>query len=85
MLQNIVKLHQVFAAPVEKVFKAFIDADAMASWLPPYGFVCKVIYQFSSKRPSEIHGLLYSLGFTNNPQFRTTQENVWFGVKAFLK
>jgi len=42
MANNIVKLHQVFVAPVEKVFKAFTDADAMASWLPPYGFVCKV-------------------------------------------
>ncbi|MBK7444549.1 MAG: SRPBCC family protein [Ignavibacteria bacterium] len=42
MKKNIVKLHRVFAAPVEKVFKAFTDADAMASWLPPYGFVCKV-------------------------------------------
>ena len=44
MAQNIVKLHRVFTAPVEKVFKAFTDADAMASWLPPYGFVCKVHY-----------------------------------------
>jgi len=42
MTNNFVKLHRVFAAPVEKVFKAFTDADAMASWLPPYGFVCKV-------------------------------------------
>lgn len=42
MAKNIVNLHRVFAAPVEKVFKAFTDADAMASWLPPYGFVCKV-------------------------------------------
>jgi uncharacterized protein YndB with AHSA1/START domain len=42
MEHNMVKLHRVFAAPVEKVFKAFTDADAMASWLPPYGFVCKV-------------------------------------------
>ncbi|MBK6772072.1 MAG: SRPBCC family protein [Ignavibacteria bacterium] len=42
MKKNIIKLHRVFAAPVEKVFKAFTDADAMASWLPPYGFVCKV-------------------------------------------
>ena len=39
---NQVKLHRVFAAPIEKVFKAFTDPDAMASWLPPYGFVCKV-------------------------------------------
>jgi len=42
MANNIVKLHRVFVAPVEKVFRAFTDADAMASWLPPYGFVCKV-------------------------------------------
>ena len=42
MTNNTVKLHRVFAAPVEKEFKAFTDADAMASWLPPYGFVCKV-------------------------------------------
>ena len=42
MATNIVKLHRIFTAPVEKVFKAFTDADAMASWLPPYGFVCKV-------------------------------------------
>lgn len=42
MTNNIVKLHRVFVAPIEKVFKAFADADAMASWLPPYGFVCKV-------------------------------------------
>ncbi len=41
-MANIVKLHRVFSAPVEKVFKAFIDSDAMASWLPPYGFFCKV-------------------------------------------
>ena len=42
MATNMVRLHRVFAAPVEKVFKAFTDADAIASWLPPYGFVCKV-------------------------------------------
>jgi uncharacterized protein YndB with AHSA1/START domain len=42
MVKNTVKLHRVFVAPAEKVFRAFINADAMASWLPPYGFVCKV-------------------------------------------
>lgn len=42
MTNNTVTLHRVFAAPVEKVFKAFTDADAMAAWLPPYGFICKV-------------------------------------------
>lgn len=42
MATNTVKLHRVFAAPVEKVYKAFTDADALASWIPPYGFVGKV-------------------------------------------
>lgn len=42
MSTNNVQLHRVLAAPPEKIFKAFTDADAMASWLPPYGFVAKV-------------------------------------------
>ena len=42
MKNNKVTLHRVFTASPEKVFKAFTDADAMASWIPPYGFVCKV-------------------------------------------
>lgn len=42
MSTNNVKLHRVLAAPPEKVFRAFTDADAIASWLPPYGFVAKV-------------------------------------------
>jgi uncharacterized protein YndB with AHSA1/START domain len=43
MATNKVTLHRVFSANPDKVYKAFTDADAMASWLPPYGFVCKVI------------------------------------------
>jgi uncharacterized protein YndB with AHSA1/START domain len=42
MKNNQVKLHRVFTASPEKVFKAFIDPDAMASWLPPHGFIGKV-------------------------------------------
>lgn len=42
MNNNKVTLHRVLAARPEKVFKAFTNADAMAFWLPPYGFVCKV-------------------------------------------
>ena len=42
MKNNKVTLHRVFTASPEKVFKAFTDADAMASWIPPNGFVCKV-------------------------------------------
>jgi uncharacterized protein YndB with AHSA1/START domain len=43
MATNKVTLHRVFTASPEKVYKAFTDADAMASWLPPYGFTCKII------------------------------------------
>lgn len=59
MENNIVKLHRVFAASPEKLFKAFTDADAMASWLPPYGFVCKV-HSMDLKV-----GGTYKMSFTN--------------------
>jgi uncharacterized protein YndB with AHSA1/START domain len=59
MANNQVNLHRVFAAPVEKVFKAFADADAMASWLPPYGFVCTVHHM-----DFKIGGT-YKMSFTN--------------------
>jgi uncharacterized protein YndB with AHSA1/START domain len=42
MANNSVSLHRVLKAAPEKVFRAFSDAAAMASWLPPYGFVCIV-------------------------------------------
>ncbi|MBI5861828.1 MAG: SRPBCC family protein [Rhodocyclales bacterium] len=37
-----VRLHRVLRAPPERVYRAFLDADAMAKWIPPYGFTCKV-------------------------------------------
>ncbi len=37
-----VKLHRVLRSKPEKIYKAFLDADAMSKWLPPYGFTCKV-------------------------------------------
>lgn len=37
-----VKIHRVLRTKPENVYKAFLDADAMAKWLPPYGFTCKV-------------------------------------------
>ena len=39
---NTVRLHRVFAAKPEKVYRAFLEADAMNKWLPPNGFTCKV-------------------------------------------
>lgn len=40
--KNTVRLHRVLRAPRDRVFKAFIDADALCRWLPPYGFLGKV-------------------------------------------
>ena len=37
-----VKLHRVLRAPPERVYRAFLDAAALAKWLPPYGFTCTV-------------------------------------------
>ncbi len=37
-----VKLHRVLRTPPERVYRAFLDGDALAKWLPPYGFTCKV-------------------------------------------
>jgi uncharacterized protein YndB with AHSA1/START domain len=59
MANNSVKLHRVLVAPVEKVFKAFSDADSMASWLPPYGFLCSV-HHMDFKT-----GGTYSMSFKN--------------------
>ena len=42
MTTNTVRLHRVLRAKPERVYKAFLDPDAMAKWLPPYGFTCKV-------------------------------------------
>lgn len=70
MIKNNVTLHRVFAAPVEKVYKAFSDADAMASWLPPYGFVCK-IHSMDFRT-----GGTYKMSFTN---FSTGTEHSFGG------
>ncbi len=42
MTTSTVKLHRVLRAKPERVYRAFLEPDAMAKWLPPYGFTCKV-------------------------------------------
>jgi uncharacterized protein YndB with AHSA1/START domain len=42
MTTNTVELHRVLKAKPEKVYRAFLNAAAMAKWLPPYGFTCTV-------------------------------------------
>jgi uncharacterized protein YndB with AHSA1/START domain len=42
MATGTVRLHRVLRAPPERVYRAFLDPDAMARWLPPYGFTGRV-------------------------------------------
>ena len=42
MSDNTVRLHRVLRAKPDKVYRAFVDAEAIARWLPPNGFTCKV-------------------------------------------
>ncbi len=41
-MPSTIRLHRVLRAPPERVYRAFLDAEAMAKWLPPYGFTAKV-------------------------------------------
>ena len=59
MGSNTVKLHRVLKSKPEKVFRAFTDADALAKWLPPNGFTCKV-HELDTKV-----GGRYRMSFTN--------------------
>ena len=41
-MPSTIRLHRVFATSPDKVYRAFIEADAVAKWLPPNGFLCTV-------------------------------------------
>src|SRR4249920_127483 len=59
MSTGTVRLHRVLHAKAERVYKAFLDADASAKWLPPYGFTCKVDHLDARV------GGTYKMSFTN--------------------
>ena len=59
MATNTIKLHRVLRASPERVYRAFLDADAMAKWLPPNGFTGKM-HQLNAKV-----GGTYKMSFTN--------------------
>jgi uncharacterized protein YndB with AHSA1/START domain len=59
MSNNTVSLHRVLKAAPEKVYRAFTDANAYASWLPPYGYVC-VVHHLEAKV-----GGSYKMSFIN--------------------
>jgi uncharacterized protein YndB with AHSA1/START domain len=54
-----VQLHRVLRAPPERVYRAFLEADAMAKWISPYGFTCKVLHM--DAKP----GGTFQMSFTN--------------------
>lgn len=63
MSNNTVTLHRILTASPEKVFRAFSNADAFASWLPPYGFVCKVHHmEFRTEGNYKMSFLNFSTG-----------------------
>lgn len=58
-MSNTVKLHRVFSAPAERVYRAFLDPDAWVKWMPPHGFTAKVHH-------SDVKvGGSYKMSFTN--------------------
>ena len=59
MPTSTVRLHRVLRAPPERVYRAFLDADAMAKWLPPNGFTGKVHHLDARV------GGTYKMSFTN--------------------
>jgi uncharacterized protein YndB with AHSA1/START domain len=59
MSTNTIRLHRVLRSTPEKVYRAFLDGDAMSKWLPPYGFTCKV-HHFEPKV-----GGTFKMSFTN--------------------
>jgi len=59
MSTNTIRLHRVLRATPERVYKAFLDGDAMAKWLPPHGFTGKV-HHLDAKV-----GGTYKMSFTN--------------------
>jgi uncharacterized protein YndB with AHSA1/START domain len=66
---NVVKLHRVLATSPQKVYRAFLNADALAKWLPPHGFTCKVDHLEAKV------GGTFRMSFTNF----TTENSLAFG------
>lgn len=70
MSGNTVRLHRVLKSTPEKVYRAFIDADAMCKWLPPHGFTGRVHHIDATV------GGTYEMTFTN---FGTAQSHTFGG------
>lgn len=60
MTTNTIQLHRVLKSTADRVYRAFLDPDALAKWLPPHGFVGKV-HEMDAKV-----GGKYRMSFTNH-------------------
>ncbi|HJR85881.1 MAG TPA: SRPBCC family protein [Nitrososphaeraceae archaeon] len=69
MSTNTVRLYRILTAKPEKIYRAFLDSDAMAKWLPPNGYTCNVHHMDAKV------GGTYQMSFTNF----TTQKSMSFG------
>jgi uncharacterized protein YndB with AHSA1/START domain len=58
-MPNTIQLHRVLRAPPERVYRAFLDADALVKWMPPHGFTAKVL-----ELDARVGGK-YRMSFTN--------------------
>jgi uncharacterized protein YndB with AHSA1/START domain len=68
MSGNNVSLHRVLRASPEKIYRAFTEANAIASWLPPYGFVCTV-HELDAKQGGRFRMSFHNFGTGNGHSF----------------
>ena len=68
MASNTVRLHRVLQAPAERIYRAFLDADAYAKWLPPNGFTCKV-HQLDARVGGTYRATFTNFGTGNGHSF----------------
>ena len=71
MSTNTIRLHRLLRAPAERVYRAFLDSDAMSKWLPPNGFTGKVLFMDAKV------GGTYKMSFTN---FSTSKSHGFGGT-----
>ena len=76
MATHTIRLHRVLRATPERVYRAFLDADAMAKWLPPHGFTGKVHHLDATV------GGTHKMSFTN---FSTGRSHSFGGTYLELK
>src|SRR5918995_299199 len=81
-MSNSVSLHRMLKASPEKVFRAFTQASAIASWLPPYGFTCTV-HQMKAEKGGTFRMSFENFSTGNSHSFGGTY--VEFKPNEFLK